>query len=435
MKKLILILALVINLSAFSQDDKTVTLVVSGQGKTQDEAKQNALRSAIELAFGTFISSKTEILNDSLVKDEIVSVANGNIQKFDLISEVQIPNGGYASTLKATVSVTKLTSFVESKGVVIEFKGNLLATNIKQQMLNEKNEIKSMSNIVNVCRDILDRSFDFEIVSGEPKQKNNDNNKWSVPLKINARLNKNIELFTQHLSKSIKDLSMSQEEIEQYKSLGKKTYMLAYGGKDNNISPIFHFRSKASILSIINLIYYIKHSVLNFEISNDIKMITPQNDKRFEITNDNLTPILGFCEDLGSYPKSVFDACGGGYGQPNYRKDFSLYEEKSEYDQSFIYGGIIKQDYNTKDNNIDKNIIEKYSFLNRPEFKREPFLIAKKGRDLYRAEQFPNCFYAVISNYDFLNYSKVLLCFTYEDILDLNEIERVQQYKIKPIVK
>ena len=38
MKKLILIFALIINLSAFSQDDKTVTLVVSGQGKTQDEA-------------------------------------------------------------------------------------------------------------------------------------------------------------------------------------------------------------------------------------------------------------------------------------------------------------------------------------------------------------------------------------------------------------
>ena len=65
----------------FAQDaDKTVTLVVSGQGKSQDEAKQKALRSAIEQAFGAFISSKTEILNDNLVKDEIVSVANGNIQ-------------------------------------------------------------------------------------------------------------------------------------------------------------------------------------------------------------------------------------------------------------------------------------------------------------------------------------------------------------------
>ena len=101
----------------FAQDaDKTVTLVVSGQGKTQDEAKQNALRSAIEQAFGTFISSKTEILNDNLVKDEIISVANGNIQKYEVISEVQIENKDYATTLKATVSVDKLVTFIENKG-------------------------------------------------------------------------------------------------------------------------------------------------------------------------------------------------------------------------------------------------------------------------------------------------------------------------------
>ena len=139
MKQLILIMSLALSINAYSQDDKTVTLIVSGQGQIQDEAKQNALRNAIEQAFGTFISSNTEILNDELVKDEIVSVSNGNIQKFEIISEVQTPDGGYATALKATVSVTKLTSFVESKGVVVEFKGGLFASHILIQELNEKN--------------------------------------------------------------------------------------------------------------------------------------------------------------------------------------------------------------------------------------------------------------------------------------------------------
>jgi putative intracellular protease/amidase len=59
MKKLIFI-ALLLNISVitYAQDDKTVTLVVSGQGKSQDEAKTNALSSAIKQAFGVFISSK-----------------------------------------------------------------------------------------------------------------------------------------------------------------------------------------------------------------------------------------------------------------------------------------------------------------------------------------------------------------------------------------
>jgi hypothetical protein len=139
MQKLFFSLLFVLTINLYAQDDKTVTLVVSGQGETQEQAKQNALRSAIEQAFGTFISSKTEILNDNFVKDEIVSVSNGNIQNFDIISELQIPKGGYAMTLKATVSVTKLTSFVERKGIAIEFKGSLFAFNINLQKINENN--------------------------------------------------------------------------------------------------------------------------------------------------------------------------------------------------------------------------------------------------------------------------------------------------------
>jgi len=47
------------NLNSFVRDaDKTVAIPVSG--KTQDEAKQSALPSAIEQALGAFISSKTE---------------------------------------------------------------------------------------------------------------------------------------------------------------------------------------------------------------------------------------------------------------------------------------------------------------------------------------------------------------------------------------
>ena len=50
MKKILLLLALAFTITATAQADKTVTLTLSGQGKTQDEAKQVALRSAIEQA-------------------------------------------------------------------------------------------------------------------------------------------------------------------------------------------------------------------------------------------------------------------------------------------------------------------------------------------------------------------------------------------------
>ena len=150
MKKLtimIFVLAFALLNNVDAQDNKTVVITVSGDGPTKQEALQTALRNAIEQAFGTFISSKTQILNDELFSDEIVSVSNGNIHGYNVISEVQTPDGHWNNTVKAIVSVDKLTSFCESRGVDVEFKGSLFALNIKQQMLNEKNELEVLLKI------------------------------------------------------------------------------------------------------------------------------------------------------------------------------------------------------------------------------------------------------------------------------------------------
>ena len=89
-----------LNLSA-QETSKNVSIIVTGSGKTQDDAKQSALRSAIEQAYGAFISSKTEVLNDNLVSDQITSIANGNIQSFEILNEAQLPDGSWGNTLKA----------------------------------------------------------------------------------------------------------------------------------------------------------------------------------------------------------------------------------------------------------------------------------------------------------------------------------------------
>lgn len=367
MKILLFPLLIILSFNLFAQEDKTVTLTVSGHGKSQDEAKQNALRNAIEQAFGAFISSNTEILNDEIVKDEIVSVSNGNIQKFEIISEVQIPNGGYATSLKATVSVSKLTSFVESKGVVVEFKGSLLAANVKLQMLNEQNEIKSIANVVGTCKEILDLSCDFSIVRGEPKQKNDDNNNWAVPITVNVKFNKNIEQFNQYLLNSIKGMCMTQEEVSQYQQLGKKTYRVT-------IQNDYYFRSDSTILGIIDLINYTKHSILNFEITNGIDKITISSAfDDTEIIEDKLNPFINSrCPEL--FEK--WDRWGGPIcGKPtnNFRR------------------------YNPNDNgrNFKNNAID-------------------------------------ISLADYIEDNMNIVTFKMEDILSLAELERVREYKITP---
>lgn len=266
MKQLFLIVALAINFCAYSQDDKTATLTVSAQGQTISEAKQNALRVAIEQAFGAFISSNTEILNDELIKDEIVSVSNGNIQDYEVISEVELPNSGYATTLKATVSVTKLTSFVESKGGIVEFKGGLFASNILIQELYEKNETEAIINIVTILKEISKKSFDYSINAEEPFSKNEF---WNIPITVNVSVNSNFMNIPTLLEQTIKSLCLSSTELENYSKLNKPVFPITLATLESK--GIYYLRNENSIISIIDFIYSLNNSIVSFDIYNGIE--------------------------------------------------------------------------------------------------------------------------------------------------------------------
>ena len=143
--KILIIVFFLFSVSYISAKETTdeVTLVVSADGTTKEEATKSALRNAIEQAFGTFVSANTEILNDELVKDEIVTISNGNIKNFTEVNSAKLPNGNYTVTLSATVSVSKLVNYVKSKGGSIELAGATFAANVKMAKLNKESTLKS----------------------------------------------------------------------------------------------------------------------------------------------------------------------------------------------------------------------------------------------------------------------------------------------------
>lgn len=264
-------------------DDKTVTLTVSGTGKTLEEAKLNALRSAIEQAFGAFISSKTEILNDNLVRDEIVSVASGNVQKFDIVSQVEVANIGYAMTLNAIVSISKLTSFAESKGIVVEFKGGLFGANIRLQKLNEESELIAVKNLCKTSFEMLLNSVDYTLSNSEPKQvngkKNNyrfdtknglylkdyDEGDYQITFEVKAISNENLKLFYNYFKSIISSLKMNEDEVETYKKLSKETVNIKIEGVD------YYLRNKECKMVIYDFFYKTNIIPATFEVNCNIE--------------------------------------------------------------------------------------------------------------------------------------------------------------------
>ena len=154
--------------SQVSNPKDEVKLVVSGDGLTEEQAIKTALRSAIEQAYGTFVSANTAIFNDALVKDEIVTISTGNIKSYKKIASARLPNGKTTVTLDAVVCISKLTNYAQSKGASTEFAGASFGMNMKIKELNKKNELIALNNLIEQIRLMLPTAFDMKLYVDDP---------------------------------------------------------------------------------------------------------------------------------------------------------------------------------------------------------------------------------------------------------------------------
>lgn len=261
MKKAIFIIILITaSFCTWAEEVNEITLTEIGQGKTKEEAKNNALRNAVEKAFGTFISSNTTVMNDNLVKDEIVSVTNGNIKKFKILSETVMPDGSFSNVTEVTVSIEKMAKFCKNKGMSVEFDGESFAANVKLQQLNKTNEEKVIQNMITVITEIAKKGFDYSVSAQEPISIQNN---WKIALAITSKANSNLVNIQKILQNTINGISLKTNELETYKKQESTFYSLKIDGVE------YYLRNDISVTSLIEL----------------FARIIPECSKRFIIQN------------------------------------------------------------------------------------------------------------------------------------------------------
>ena len=207
---------------------------------------------------------------------------------------MQIPDGGYAITLKASVSVSKLTSFCESKGISVEFNGSLFTLNVNQQILNEENENKSIQNLLITLKKIIENSLDYNIKADNPISISNDNVSWYIPLTISFSINENFSLFNNYIVNTLRGLAMPSNEVDNYKALGKKIYSLNINGEQ------LHFRKEESVKTILTeLNFYFVKCVLESKIESNISSNTISSFKKIDVLS-SFNPV-GFKTNSTNY--------------------------------------------------------------------------------------------------------------------------------------
>ena len=319
MKKIFLIvIALAFSFATYAQE--TVTLFVNGEGATKEEATANALRSAIEQSFGVFVSANTQILNDEIVKDEIATIASGNIKEYKELGTVTMPDGRKSISLSATVSIKNLISYAKSKGSSTEFAGAVWGMNIKMRKLNAENERMAIHCLLEQL-DILSRDmFKIELSTPNPPVKINwDDNKYSHLKKIYSSQPYFIDfnltyyststcvLFFDLLSNSIQSIALSDEEVKAYKESGEPMYELRIG-YDSRLqytvglnfytnAPKYYFRTDIVETIISSIDISIRNALLS-----QWQIVRSSTDKGEEsITFKTLAPKHKYWK---SYPKN-----------------------------------------------------------------------------------------------------------------------------------
>lgn len=269
----------------------TVTLVTSGSGATEDEATRNALRSAIEQAFGTFVSSNTKVVNDELVSDAIATISSGNVLGYEQISCVETQEGCQVS-VKAVVSIGGLVSFAQNKGMETDLAGNTFLQNRNLAKLNKQNELVALANLVDQLFLFQSQAYDYSVEVGQPL----GDGPFAIDITVNAKPNNNMNSFWDIIDKTLSSLSISAEESENYKKLGMNTYEYCYGPSFER----FKIDTKQNLAGTKSR-YILRSNIGRVAYG---RVLT---DKETEF---NLLQIIESIEKMGKYCYEIYDNIG-----------------------------------------------------------------------------------------------------------------------------
>jgi len=73
-----------------SASEKVLYVEVIGEGSTVDQARQQGFRLAVEHAVGTVVASETEVRNDRVARDEIITYASGYVDRFEVVEQQRV---------------------------------------------------------------------------------------------------------------------------------------------------------------------------------------------------------------------------------------------------------------------------------------------------------------------------------------------------------
>jgi hypothetical protein len=143
------------------QDNKRVYYIrVRAEGPNFVTARQNGLRLAVEQAVGTLVLSETQVQNQRIVRDEIITYAAGFVDRYTLV-DADYVNGVNRVTMDVWVSESRIANRLLNESVGT---GTIDGSRLALQVETLQHEHASGDRVVEtVLRDFPNRAFDVKV--------------------------------------------------------------------------------------------------------------------------------------------------------------------------------------------------------------------------------------------------------------------------------
>lgn len=168
--KLILVAAVaVISVICFADQSDVVKVKGRGSGETEEQALKDAYRDAVESAVGMFVDAEQGVVDNQVVKDQILTQSNAYIEDYDLIDKSEA--GGRVKVkilarVKKQEITKKISSMMSAKTVSV---GNSLKAFHAQETTVATRNADGLALLKNALAGIdpIKQTFDVSIETAE----------------------------------------------------------------------------------------------------------------------------------------------------------------------------------------------------------------------------------------------------------------------------
>ena len=379
-----------------AQANQVETVVAFGTGANQADALYNAKINAMDQIFGTFISTKTVITNDSVAMSNVISITNGKITNYEII-KTDKTELGYIITIKVSANLQNLVAFCNTIGIESYVQGSMFSDNLGTKLKNKENEIKVLNNFLETFKKEIPTIFDYTIKTNEPLKASNSEN---FLIKINCEfvLNKNYNSILNVLIDLINEIGIKESELPDYKRSNLEYFPIFI--QSNERTCYKFLRSKDAQKIVLNFVKLIEEYLQTHAIvRNDKKEFRP-----YSRIGDNFN-FLYYLSDQSWESYKFFST----YIQPLSIGKFSYKCDKG--DEQVLADAIIKKYTISSCIEITDSLLysQKFEFDNKVNMETPFFILTSKCT----------------------SYTNSKISFTYNDWVTIDEMKRIEKYTIK----